>query len=68
MSHAERLDGGVTSIAVDTNGNGVYDDGVDEILTGPETTTELAADEGEAVEADRTVGSGEQSCQEGGGV
>lgn len=35
----------ITSIAVDTNGNGVYDDGVDEILTGPETTSELAADE-----------------------
>lgn len=35
----------ITSIAVDTNGNGVYDDGVDEILTGPETTPELAADE-----------------------
>lgn len=32
-------------IAVDTNGNGVYDDGVDEILTGPETTPVLAADE-----------------------
>ncbi len=35
----------ITAIAVDTNGNGVYDDGVDEILTGPETTAELAADE-----------------------
>lgn len=35
----------VTSIAVDTNGNGVYDDGVDTILTGPETTPELAADD-----------------------
>ena len=39
------FDTSVTSIAVDTNGNGVYDDGVDEILTGPETTSELAADE-----------------------
>lgn len=35
----------VDSIAVDTNGNGVYDDGVDLILTGPETTSELAIDE-----------------------
>ena len=35
----------VTAIAVDTNGNGVYDPGVDEILTGPETTDVLAADE-----------------------
>ena len=35
----------VDSIAVDTNGNGTYDPGVDEILTAPETTPELAADE-----------------------
>ncbi|UAB76859.1 hypothetical protein INR77_08315 [Erythrobacter sp. SCSIO 43205] len=35
----------VNLIAIDTNGNGVYDDGVDEVLTGPETTSELAADE-----------------------
>ena len=35
----------VTSIAVDTNGNGTYDPGVDEILTAPETTQVLAADE-----------------------
>jgi hypothetical protein len=35
----------ITSIAIDTNGNGTYDDGVDTILTGPETTPELAADE-----------------------
>lgn len=35
----------ITSIAIDTNNNGVYDDGVDTILTGPETTPELAADE-----------------------
>lgn len=34
----------ITAIAVDTNGNGVYDPGVDEILTGPETTAVLAAD------------------------
>lgn len=35
----------VDGIAVDTNGNGVYDPGVDVILTGPETTAILAADE-----------------------
>ncbi|WP_298465716.1 hypothetical protein [uncultured Erythrobacter sp.] len=35
----------VDSIAVDTNGNGTYDPGVDEILTAPETTAVLAADE-----------------------
>lgn len=34
----------ITAIAVDTNGNGVYDPGVDEILTGPATTEVLAAD------------------------
>ena len=28
----------VVGIAVDTNGNGVYDPGIDQILTGPETT------------------------------
>jgi len=35
----------VDSIAVDTNGNGVYDPGIDEILTGPETTAVLDPDE-----------------------
>jgi len=35
----------ITSIAVDTNGNGTYDPGVDDILTTPETTDVLAADE-----------------------
>lgn len=35
----------ITSIAVDTNGNGTYDPGVDDILTTPETTEVLAADE-----------------------
>lgn len=34
----------ITSIAIDTNGNGTYDPGVDEILTGPETTPVLDAD------------------------
>lgn len=35
----------VDNIAVDTNGNGTYDPGVDVILTGPETTDILQADE-----------------------
>ncbi|MFU7528121.1 hypothetical protein [Qipengyuania sp. ASV99] len=35
----------LVSIAVDTNGNGTYDPGVDEILTAPQTTQSLAADE-----------------------
>lgn len=34
----------VESIAVDSNGNGIYDAGVDEILTSPQTTATLAAD------------------------
>ncbi len=35
----------VTNIAIDTNGNGTYDAGVDQILTGPETSPLLDADE-----------------------
>jgi uncharacterized repeat protein (TIGR01451 family) len=35
----------VVNVAADTNGNGVYDPGVDEILTAPETTKVMAADE-----------------------
>ncbi len=35
----------VDGIAVDTNGNGTYDPGVDQILTAPETTAVLDADE-----------------------
>ncbi len=35
----------VETIAVDSNGNGVYDEGVDQILTAPQTTDVLAADE-----------------------
>lgn len=34
----------VTDIAIDTNDNGVYDPGVDTILTAPQTTPVLAAD------------------------
>lgn len=35
----------VDAIAVDTNGNGTYDPGVDEILTAPETTAVLDPDQ-----------------------
>ena len=35
----------VESIAVDTNGNGTYDPGVDQVLTGPETTEILDPDQ-----------------------
>lgn len=48
----------IDSIAVDTNGNGVYDAGVDEILTGPETTAELAVDEAITVFVNVTVPDG----------
>lgn len=55
----------IDSIAIDSNGNGVYDPGVDEILTGPETTRLL--DAGEAITVfvnvivPDTVADGEQS-------
>jgi uncharacterized repeat protein (TIGR01451 family) len=32
------------AIAIDSNGNGIYDDGVDQILASPQTTPVLAAD------------------------
>ena len=48
----------VDGIAVDTNGNGTYDPGVDAILTGPETTSELDADESLTVFVLVTVPSG----------
>ncbi|MEQ8412289.1 MAG: hypothetical protein RIC51_04315 [Erythrobacter sp.] len=35
----------IDALAVDSNGNGTYDPGVDEILAAPETTRELAAGE-----------------------
>lgn len=35
----------VDSIAIDTNGNGIYEPGIDQILTSPEQTAVLAADE-----------------------
>ena len=39
------FDAVIDGIAIDTNGNGVYDEGVDTILTGPETTPVLNPDE-----------------------
>ena len=38
------FDTAVDSIAVDSNGNGIYDPGIDEILTGPATTRALDPD------------------------
>jgi uncharacterized repeat protein (TIGR01451 family) len=38
------FDVAVRGIAIDSNGNGIYDDGVDQILTALETTAVLAAD------------------------
>lgn len=35
----------VENLAIDTNGNGVFDPGVDEVLTAPQVTPVLAADE-----------------------
>ncbi|WP_242447395.1 hypothetical protein [Aurantiacibacter aquimixticola] len=55
----------VDFIAVDRNGNGVYDDGIDQILTGPETTQILAQDESltvfVVVDVPNTVTDGQQS-------
>jgi uncharacterized repeat protein (TIGR01451 family) len=39
------FDVSVTAIARDTNGNGIYDPGIDERLAEPEVTAELASDE-----------------------
>ena len=54
----------VDSIAVDTNGNGTYDPGVDEILTAPETTAELQPDEALTVFLIVTVPAGVNDTQE----
>lgn len=54
----------VDSIAVDTNGNGTYDPGVDEILTAPETTAELQPDETLTVFVIVTVPDGVTDTQE----
>jgi len=54
----------VESIAVDTNGNGTYDPGVDEILTAPETTAVLQPDEVLTVFVIVTVPDGVTDAQE----
>lgn len=54
----------INSIAVDTNGNGVYDAGIDQILTSPETTAVLAADETLTVFVLVTVPAGATDTQE----
>jgi uncharacterized repeat protein (TIGR01451 family) len=38
------LDVSIRAIANDSNGNGIYDEGIDQILTAPQTTELLAAD------------------------
>ncbi|MEO9463359.1 MAG: hypothetical protein ABJ242_11580 [Marinomonas sp.] len=48
----------IDDIAVDTNGNGTYDPGVDTILTGPATTPVLAEDENITVFVITTVPAG----------
>lgn len=54
----------VEDIAVDTNGNGTYDPGVDQILTAPETTDLLDADEAVTVFVIVTVPNGVTDGQE----
>lgn len=54
----------IENIAIDTNGNGVYDPGVDAILTGPEATPVLAADENITVFVITTVPSNVSDTQE----
>ena len=58
------FDSTVESIAVDTNGNGVYDPGVDEILTGPEITAELDPDETLTIFVNVTVPDGVADSEE----
>lgn len=54
----------VENIAVDTNGNGTYDPGVDVVLTGPETTEILDPDETVTVFVIVTVPDGVTDDQE----
>jgi uncharacterized repeat protein (TIGR01451 family) len=54
----------VDAIAVDTNGNGTYDPGVDEILTAPETTAVLDPDQAITVFVIVTVPNGVTDSQE----
>ncbi|GAA4036966.1 hypothetical protein [Parerythrobacter jejuensis] len=58
------FDSTVDGIAVDTNGNGVYDDGIDAILTAPATTAEIAADGTLTVFVLLTVPAGATDTQE----
>lgn len=52
------FDTAIVAVAIDTNGNGTYDPGVDEILTAPLTTPELAAEEAITVFVVATVPDG----------
>ena len=54
----------IDGIAVDTNGNGTYDPGVDTLLTGPETTPVLAEDENITVFVITTVPAGAADTEE----
>lgn len=54
----------VDNIAIDTNNNGVYDPGVDTILTGPATTPVLAEDENITVFVIATVPNGVADTEE----
>ncbi len=58
------FDAAFESIAIDTNGNGTYDPGVDAILTSPETTALLDAEETITVFVIVTVPSGVTDGQE----
>ncbi len=58
------FDTAIDGIAVDTNGNGTYDPGVDQILTGPETTAVLDADDTLTVFVLVTVPAGATDTQE----
>lgn len=58
------FDTAIESIAVDTNGNGTYDPGVDEILTAPQTTEILDADATLTVFVVVTVPDGVTDAQE----
>jgi len=52
------FDAGVTDLAADTNGNSVYDAGIDAILPAPATTASLAADESQTIFALLAIPSG----------
>ncbi|MEP2737290.1 MAG: hypothetical protein ABJP34_13445 [Erythrobacter sp.] len=54
----------IDGIAIDTNGNGTYDPGVDTLLTGPETTPVLAEDENITVFVITTVPAGAADTEE----